>query len=126
MTDHTITCGCSYEFGPCENHADYLVIREGASLHTANELSLLLADDLRDCGVVFSDDQTRRYDELSKRLSAAENPTSGCAWFAEDDDAQAAHELAYELEIQADGLWMLSDDGYVIVRPHADCPLLDN
>lgn len=107
-------CGCSEEYGPCEEHADVLVIRQGAALHTADELSLLLVSDLIDCGVKLSEIDMVTYSYLDDALTNAY-----------DNDAQDASDLAQMVEQDSDGLWIAHDDGYVISRPHDDCPLLE-
>jgi hypothetical protein len=100
-------------------------MREGASLHTADELSLLLVDDLSACGVPLTFGQNFERERLASILARDTNPSSGCAWFNDPDEADAAQWLAEQVESSADGLWVIRNDGYCIVRPHADCPLLD-
>lgn len=119
------SCDCSDEYGPCEQHADTLVVREGASLHTADELTLILIEDLVGCGVPLTDLERDELRFLNAQLSANTNPHSGCGWFSAPDVADSARWLADRIESKANGLMVISDDGYVIVRPHPDCPLLD-
>lgn len=119
----SITCECSEEFGPCEDHGETLVVREGASLHTADELSMILIDDLVSVGAELSPWGRTERDRLSAALEASRDNVSGTAWFADPDDADAAHSLADQLEGYVADLWIIRDDGYRIVRPHADCPL---
>lgn len=118
-------CGCSEEYGPCEGHADVLVIRQGAALRTADELSLLLVSDLIDCGVKLSEIDMATYSYLDDALTNAYDPHTGLAHFADENDAQDASDLAQMVEQDSDGLWIAHDDGYVISRPHDDCPLLE-
>lgn len=118
-------CFCSDEYGPCELHADTLVVREGASLHTDDELSLLLVHDLVECGVKLSADDTAELARLQAALNAAYDPHAGTAHFSDPHDSSAAHELAVRADQDADGLYVARDGGYVISRPHADCPLLE-
>ena len=118
-------CECSDEYGPCEQHGDTLVVREGASLHTADELALLLVSDLNDCGVVIGPNAVVELVRLQEILARDTDPVSGCGWFADPDDAEAAQDLAQRTESNIGNLWVVQNDGYVIVRPHDDCPLLD-
>jgi hypothetical protein len=116
-------CGCSEEYGPCEQHGDTLVNREGASLRTGDELTLLLVSDLKDCGVALSEDEAAALARLEQKLEADRSPHSGVAWFSDQGDAEAAQELSQAVEGKADGLMVIHEDGYRIVRPHEDCPL---
>lgn len=117
-------CLCS-EDGPCEAHADFLVIREGASLHTGDELTLLLVTDLVDCGVILSEADADELKRLEAALEADWNPESGTSWFSDRDNAEAAEDLASRVESEGGDLWVMHNDGYVIARPHDDCPLTD-
>lgn len=117
-------CQCNEEYGPCEDHADVLVIREGASLHTADELTMLLVEDLIQCGAKFDAKQKAEHCRLDDALTNAYDPATGTAWFSEDTDRDDALALATEIESSADGLYVVHEDGYVISRPHADCPLI--
>ena len=124
MTDDTITCDCTDD-GPCEDHADFLMIREGASLHTADELALLLVADLVECGAALSESDATEFARLEAQLSADTDPHSGCGWFASEDDQTSAYELEDRLTMP-ENLYVFRDDGYVTPRLHDDCPLLDN
>lgn len=118
-------CDCSEDFGPCEDHSTVLVVREGASTRTADESALQLVEDLRDCGVKLADDDSAEFDRLTSALEDSRDAHSGVAWFDVDSDRDSARELADRIEQSADGLWVSHDDGYVIARPHDDCPLVE-
>jgi len=118
-----MTCGCSDEYGPCERHGDTLVVREGASLHTADELAMILIEDLQSVGAELSPWGVEQRDRLAKQLETDRDSTSGVAWFAFPEDAEAARDLADQLEGYVADLWVVHEDGYRIVRPHEDCPL---
>lgn len=118
----TITCECSDEYGPCEQHGDTLVVREGASQRTGDELTMVLISDLVEAGVELSTEAKAEYERLMLALEDARDSHSGTAWFSGPEDAYSASDLAREVEGNTD-LWVIHDDGYRIVRPHADCPL---
>lgn len=116
-------CDCSEEYGPCEDHSELLVSREGASLRTADELTMVLISDLIACGAVASTDDLEEIARLENALENERSPVSGCAWF--DDscalvapiDAEIAYDIAQTLESTLpDGIQVYSDDGYRIVR----------
>lgn len=108
-------CDCSDEYGPCEQHGDTLVVREGASLHTADELAMIEIDDLVSVGAELSAWGQAEYKRLEQALTDR--------WFDNPDDGEAARDLVTQLESNVADLWVIHDDGYRIVRPHADCPL---
>lgn len=122
-------CECSPEYGPCEKHCDLLVSREGASLHSADELLLLLVSDLVDCGTKLTEYDRAEYDRL--RESLTRDSYSGIERFPEPKgDKYSDFEAAADLEMRVrsyapSDLWINQDDGYTIVRPHSDCPLLN-
>ena len=119
------TCDCSEEYGPCEQHCDQLVSREGASSHTADELALIRIDDCVSVGAEMTAEQRIAFDALSAHLAIDENPRSGCAWFSNPDWEEEAFDLADAVESSLpDRVYLFADDGYVIVRLHDDCPLL--
>lgn len=45
---------CSEDYGPCENHIEVLVQREGGNTRTADELNSVFISDAVDLGVVLS------------------------------------------------------------------------
>jgi hypothetical protein len=121
--DQEMTCDCSDEHGPCEQHGDVLVAREGASLHTADELAIIEIGDLVSLGAELSVWGRAEYVRLAVQLEADRDATSGVAWFSDPDDGEAARALADQLESYVADLWIVHDDGYRIVRAHDDCPL---
>ena len=123
--DGAMVCECSEDFGPCETHGDTLVIREGASLHTADELTMIEIGDWLDVGANISVWGRAELARLESALEDSRDPVSGTAWFADEDDADSARSLAWQLENDQADVWIIREDGYVMVRPHADCPLLD-
>lgn len=116
-------CECSDEYGPCEDHGETLVIREGAGLRTADELTMILIEDLVSVGAELSVWGRDEYNRLSAALSASRNPKSGTAWFDNPDDGESARDLSHQLENYVADLWVIHDDGYRIVRPFDNCPL---
>jgi hypothetical protein len=130
-----IKCECSEEYGPCEQHGTTVVIREGASLHTADELLLLFCEDsaliLHDAGTAstpWADDVVWR---ATSALSNVDEYTH-CAWLPDDS---AGERLRDELSTLADQLnadlstmdvphFSYWNDGYRIVMVAEDCPLL--
>ena len=119
MTMNDTTCECSDEYGPCEAHGETLVQREGASLRTADELILILCQDLVDLGAGLS---LYGADVLAQAEAYVDQP------YPDDGDADyvgtfaALTTLADQLEADL-GVSVIWDDGYRIVRPAADCPL---
>lgn len=116
-------CECSEDFGPCEQHCDLLVQRAGASTRTADELALILIEDLAELGVVKLTDDDKAW--LVEVWAALERERHlGVAWLNDPDMSQALHDESTRFENNADGVWVIRDDGYTIIRPHDDCPLL--
>jgi hypothetical protein len=94
-------------------------------MRTADQSNMQLIEDLIGCGVKLTDDQAKEYSRLDDALTNAYDSYTGTAWFLEDEDQEAAEELSREVEQSAEGLYVDHDDGYTIVRPHDDCPLLN-
>jgi hypothetical protein len=118
-------CECSEDFGPCEYHCDTLVQRAGASSRTADELAMVFVDDLLELGAKLTDHRDLLlYGEAEKALEDGRDKVSGCAWIEDPDIAQGLVELGERLEQTLEDVWVFRDDGYVIVRPHNDCPLV--
>ncbi len=116
-------CDCDEEYGPCEQHCEVLCVREGSSVRTADDLTMVLIADLIGCGAELSPWGHAEYDRLSAALEQDRDPHSGCAWFSDPDNADAALSLAYQLESYVADLCVIRDDGYRIVKPTPDCPL---
>lgn len=104
-------CGCSEEFGPCEEHGSVLVVREGASVRTADELALCFIGDALVLGASLSAYGRDIYEQAGAAL------TEPCSWIEDPDLAQALHDLAWQVECSGempDDLMVVWDDGYVI------------
>lgn len=126
MSNDNETCECSDEFGPCEQHGEMLVIREGASQRTADSLLLLLCHDLIDCGAEVSS-WGKQLLERADHEEARAMSSYGTSWFCtEEFGGERMYSdllsLADQLEVDAE-VSVTMDDGYTIVRPSADCPL---
>lgn len=124
MNAEATACDCSDEFGPCEQHGETLVVREGASLHTADELTMIEIEDLVSVGAEISVWGREEFKRLTAQLEADRDSTSGAAWFENPDDAEAARDLVFQLENYVADLMVIHDDGYRIVKPSDDCPLI--
>lgn len=111
------TCDCSEEYGPCEQHCEMLIIRDGASSHTADELSRLFIDDALSLGAELSATGTHTLAEIDEAFA-----TDG-AWIDNPDLADALRDLTFQVEQYLGDLVVTWDDGYTIVRPTPDCPL---
>jgi hypothetical protein len=116
-------CTCSEEYGPCEFHADTLIVREGASLRTADELGHeFLTDVAAVLGAWPSDD----YRDAATRIgnALADNRSEmGTAWLpATETDSYSLADLladtqsAAESALSAAGLSVYWEDGYRIMR----------
>lgn len=118
MTD--IECDCSDEYGPCEAHGDLLVSRDLAA-RGADDLELTLIYDLIEVGAELS---PHGRDELAAIEADYETDrVSGIGHFKCADTFERVSDLTSQLESYVADLWVIRDDGYRIVRPHADCPL---
>ena len=115
-------CECSDEYGPCEDHGETLVQREGASARTADELMLVLCHDLVDLGAQLSPYGANVLARADKYAEQCRSKT-GTMWFKDEGETyDSLVTLADQLEVDAEvSVWM--DDGYRIVRATADCPL---
>lgn len=130
-------CECSEDYGPCEEHGTAVVIRQGASTRTADELLLLFVEDasliLHDVGVELSpwaDDVIHR---AHGALDAVDEFTH-CAWLPEGTYGDRLRDelttLANQVEVDMGTLdiphFTYWNDGYWIVRVHENCPLLED
>lgn len=123
MSENTLsafqTCGCDEEYGPCETHSVLEVLREGASLHTADELSLIFVLDVK--ALVGADFLDERDQADLARIEAA---LADERWLGESDDsdeydaADALYDLVQAAESAASlgGYWVRWDDGFTIRR----------
>lgn len=118
------SCECSDEYGPCELHATTLIVREGASLHTADELSAIFLNDAVGLGAELSPYGQDVLKRVSDTLSA--NESMGVAWL---EDGELQDELQtvsnqVETELYTLGYSVYWEDGYRIVKVTGG-PLLD-
>lgn len=112
-------CDCTEEFGPCEQHSELFVSREGASLRTADELLTVFLNDAKDLGAELSpygQDVLTRAD--AALMEYAKENVSFSAWL---DDAELQDELAtvvsqLETELYTLGYSIYWEDGYRIVK----------
>lgn len=112
-------CDCSEEFGPCEDHCEVLVQRDGASSRTADDLAHTLIYDLialaesENVGLIMD---TRHYETLAW----IEEGWDGAGWLDDADKSDALYDLARTVEGNAlaamDGVSVWHDDGYRITR----------
>ena len=135
-------CGCSEDYGPCEDHAETLAQREGASTRTADALALVFLMDVRDLidhaleTNVLASDLTDARDRLTREIDDAltwewSGADAGDGWLETPaDDSYSPAEYLQDLVQRAEsdlgmiGASVYWDDGYVISRMHDDCPLI--
>lgn len=114
-------CECSDEFGPCESHGTVLAQRAGASSRSADELVNVFLHDALD----IQPDVLSPYgvDVLARMDAALAELDPFTSWIEDVDLADEAREVAWQVESALDA-WTIWDDGYIIVRPSTDCPLV--
>lgn len=123
MTENT--CGCTDEYGPCDAHGDILIVRDGASVRTADESAVLFIEDACSLGAALSpygDDVLKRANEA---LEANRSQASGVAWLDDEglhDEVMTVYGQV-ETELATLGIYTYQQDGYWMVRPSEDCPL---
>jgi hypothetical protein len=135
MSTTEITCDCSDDYGPCEQHGTVVVQREGASLRTADDLLLLFCEDAdavlwERTGEPRISPWGRAVIAQSERALNANDPGNGCRWFSPEDErlrddlvtlqSQLESELA-SLDQPINVVW---EDGYVFYEVADSCPLL--
>lgn len=117
-------CDCSEEYGPCETHCQQYAQRVGSSNRSADELMSVFLDD----GAALLPETDRApYLELATRVDAAlESQGPFSSWLDDTDLAEEMRDAADRLEsdLGSLGFWTFWEDGYVIVKPTGDCPLL--
>lgn len=125
--DGNCKCECDEEYGPCEEHGDAVVIREGASTRTADDLLLLFCTDAADVLIhetgedrlsPWGHEVIREAEEL-----LAANDSHGCRWFPEDAGDRMTDSLTTlqsQLESELSTLdaphFTFWNDGYSIYR----------
>lgn len=125
MTDHAdiIKCECSDEYGPCEDHGTVLAQYEGASTRTADELTYIY---VLECFTILGQDLTPVAQEIMDAVAAAGGDSGWIDTGNQDADAElsdALRDLAWQMESTI-GAWTFWDDGFRIVEPSEDCPLV--
>lgn len=111
------SCECSEEFGPCEQHCEVLVSREGASLRTGDELAVQFIDDAVSLGVELSPWGKSVLQRAKKLL--ADNESMGAAWLPEGTDGDEVRDDMQTLEWQVKAELepaVYREDGYRIVK----------
>lgn len=128
MPDHP-PCACSLDEGPCYDHLDVEVLREGASLRTGDELLLTFLEDaseLIDWDRRGPSDPTRLSVDITIEACHEDLAVQVPArWLANDERREELEDQARRVEdlVTTQGFYVLWDDGYVIGRPTDDCPL---
>ena len=116
--DGNCRCECSKEYGPCEEHGETVVQREGASTYTPVELLALYADDATDCGT-----------ELSPwalgLIREARTLTDGHRAGLLDELSTLANQVECDLSTLDAPHFTYWDDGFRIVRVLGGCPLIE-
>lgn len=118
----TITCECSEEYGPCEQHGNVLAQREGASSRTADELVYVY---VLDCFAILEQEPTPVAADILRRVEEDwenQDDTYGVLWIQDEELEDELRDLAHQMESTI-GAWTYWEDGFVIVEPTEDCPL---
>lgn len=119
----TIECECSDEYGPCEDHRVLLAQYEGSSLRTADELTYIY---VLECFAILGQELTPVAADVLRRVELAGGHEGWIDTGDQDSDAILSEELrdlAWEMESTI-GAWTIWDDGFRIVEPTEDCPLV--
>lgn len=110
-----IGCVCSEDYGPCEDHSELLIMREGASQRTADDLSAQFIHDAWGCGAELAPYGRDVLARVDARL--AQTRRMGVAWLDDESLCDELSSLVSQVEsslpdhVRAD--W---DDGYLIRR----------
>lgn len=108
---------CTEEFGPCENHCEVLIVREGASLRTADELTVQFIDDAVSLGAELSPWGKTVLQRAKKLL--ADNESMGVAWLPEGPDGDEVRDdldtLTWQVEANLEPM-VYREDGYRIIK----------
>jgi len=108
MTEYCEICG---DEGEHEHEA--VVIREGASTRTADELDLQVIDDLVSLGAELSPWGADVLAKVRAALDASDSPT---AWLEDDGLRDDLDSLASQVECSMTDHVVIWEDGYVIYR----------
>lgn len=115
----TWDCDCSEEFGPCEQHSELLVSREGASLRTSDELLSVFIDDAVALGAALS---PYGKDIVFRADAAMYVPGPMSNWLPDTEEGyelrDALQTVANQMESELDTLGYSTywDDGYRILK----------
>ena len=120
----SVPCECSEDFGPCEDHSTVLVMRDGASMRSADELCELFVMDAVQLGAELSASGRILMAEV-----AADFAATGESWLSDPDLADALRDLTNQVEsdlytVDAIHPWVTWEDGYVVNNVTGG-PLLD-
>lgn len=132
------TCECSEEYGPCEDHVEVFVQREGSSTRTADDLVYVFLTDVLAIAEGWEEDKRgdNRGDttpDLAKLRDAVDywsdddrwDDQMGCRWVKDRDDS-IHDDMVWGEQVAADlGLSVWWEDGYVISRVTGG-PLLED
>lgn len=119
----TEPCDCSEEFGPCELHCTILAQREGSSSRSADELCVVFLEDAQEIDAECLAPYGRDVLERAQAALAAAGPFSH--WFEDESLGEELRDVVRQVETRIDA-WTVWDDGYRIVKPSDDCPLLQS
>lgn len=130
-TEETV-CECSEEYGPCEDHAEVLAQREGASTRTADDLVYVFLTDVLaiaedpDIWQGYDADMSHQRDKLAAMVEfwgddALWEDNMGVRWLDVNRDETLPEPLQDHVQLAehmlADlGLSVWWEDGYVISR----------
>lgn len=117
-------CDCTEEYGPCEGHGVVLAQREGASLRTADELCVLFLDDALSIDPACLSPYGLDVKTRAEAALEASHDAHLSSWLDDADLSDELRNVVGQVESYLDA-WTFWDDGYRIVQPSSDCPLLD-
>ena len=115
----TNECECSEEYGPCEQHSELLVSREGSSLRTGDELLSVFIDDAVSLGAELSPygkDIVFRADAAMQVSGPMSNWLPDTEEGYELRDALQTVANQVETELYTLGYSVYWEDGYRIVK----------
>lgn len=122
MSDTTIQCACSEDYGPCEDHAEVLAQREGARTRTADELAAVFISDAADLTRNGQEPGHDDSDAYATMLRYWQECPAGGWWDGENKSGYTYSEELHDASATAEG-WLADidamvwqEDGYVIFR----------
>lgn len=99
-----------------EHEHEAVVIREGASLRTADELLECFVSDAIDLGAELSPYGAESLRLAREALENDRSARSGVAWIESDDVREGLADLAWQVEADLSDYCVVWEDGYVIYR----------